>query len=231
VTDFDERRVVSIVMGAYRDLAREKGIDWKLAPDEPATITIRPATTDEARAVATLHHEMIGAGFLASLGPSFLEILYRALIAGDRGIVLVADTGSGVGGFIAGTDDTGTFYRQFLRRHAPSAMMRMAPRLLRPSTWRRVWETFRYGSGGPDQVAAELLSMAVAPGIQRRGVARQLVDGLLDALSSGGADQVKVVVGLGNEAAIALYRACGFGNDHPREVHSGEQSLEMMWRS
>jgi GNAT superfamily N-acetyltransferase len=132
--------------------------------------------------------------------------------------------------FIAGTDDTGAFYKQFLRAHYLKAIWRLLPSLRRPGTWKRMWETIRYG-GGEGSVAAELLSMAVAPNAQRSGLGSRLVDTLLDQMKVRGVDQVKVVAGEGNRAAISLYSRCGFEFSRRLEVHQGVVSVEMIWNS
>jgi ribosomal protein S18 acetylase RimI-like enzyme len=80
-------------------------------------------------------------------------------------------------------------------------------------------------------VAAELLSMAVAPNAQGSGLGSRLVDTLLDQMKVRGVDQVKVVAGDANQAAISLYSRCGFEFSRRLEVHPGVPSVEMIWNS
>lgn len=230
-SDFDERRVVEIVMDTYRSLATEKGLAWKFRGSDTSTVSIRPATTSDSLAIANLHAGMIDSGFLSSLGPSFLDLLYRALISGRYGDVLVAETDNGVVGFVAGTSDTGSFYREFITEHLLQAVVRLAPALTRPRTWRRIWETLRYGSSRDEPVKAELLSMAVAESARRRGVGRRLVSSLIEKNKERKVRAMKVVVGASNESAIRLYQSCGFGEERVFEVHTGESSRELTWRS
>jgi glycosyltransferase involved in cell wall biosynthesis/ribosomal protein S18 acetylase RimI-like enzyme len=230
-SQFDENRVVEIVMSTYADIAREKGLSWKLASSAGGDAMIRQAGATDARAIARLHAEMIDTGFLSTLGPSFLELLYRALITSARGTVIVVEDDGSVVGFVAGVDDTGLFYREFLRANLIRAGIRVVPALLRPGTWRRVWETLRYGTSREDGVGAELLSMAVAPVMKRRGLGTRLVGALQNSATSKGLRAMKVVVGSSNHPAIGLYESCGFGDRHAIEVHSGENSLELVWRS
>lgn len=56
---------------------------------------------------------------------------------------------------------------------------------------------------------AELLLLAVAPGHQRRGIARQLLDGFINQAREQGASRVHLEVRDGNPA-IAMYRSAGF---------------------
>jgi ribosomal protein S18 acetylase RimI-like enzyme len=126
--------------------------------------------------------------------------------------------------------DTGLFYKRFLRKHVIAAGWAMLPSLLRPSVWGRVLESLRYGrSGSP--VRAELLSMAVAPVVRRRGLGRELIKALLNRSYGKGVTTMKVVVGAENEAAIALYRGCGFDEGRQTSVHGDHPSWELVWRS
>ena len=224
---FDESRVVAIVMETYRRLAEEKGLAWKFHED--GEVSVRRAVPDDHAAIAALHAEMIGSGFLSSLGTPFLRELYRALIGSESGRVFVAEGSGRVVGFVAGTDDTGAFYKEFLRRRLVPAGLRLLPALLRPSTWRRLWETFRYGNH-PSRARAELLSMAVAPAARGRGLGGELVTALLHAASKSGVPGMTVVVGADNDRALRLYRSNGFGAPVTMEVHSGSPSLELLWQ-
>lgn len=230
--EFDENRVVEIVMSTYDELARAKGLSWKMTRsgvDQP--VSLRTAVASDAAAVARLHGGMIDTGFLSSLGPGFLTLLYGSLIRSDTGLVTVAaGDGGSVVGFVAGSVDTGAFYREFLRRYLLVAAWRLLPALVRPGTWRRVWETLRYGTDGRDDVRAELLSMAVAPAYRGRGIGKRLVGALQEAAEARGVPAMKVVVGEENDAATRLYESCGFADARRVEVHADEGSLELVWR-
>lgn len=225
--DFDEQRVVEKVMDAYMDLARERGLAWAALSEAPEPI-VRPARIEERRAIAELHKRAIGSGFLSSLGVGFLSLLYRALIDSPDAAVFVAESRGVVVGFIAGTADTGDFYRSFLRSNGPEAVVRLAPAMIAPATLKSVYETLRYGSEDP-RAPAELLSMAVAPAARRMGLGRKLVERLLEWADERAIDSMKVVVGAGNSGAIRLYNACGFLDGRDIEVHEGSPSKEFIW--
>lgn len=225
---FDESRVVEIVMGTYRRLADEKGLAWKYGG--VAELELRSALSGDHRGIAGLHAEMIASGFLSSLGRPFLGHLYRAMISSERGRVFVAVRSGSVVGFVAGSDDTTAFYKEFLRKHFLAAGLRLIPALARPTTWRRLWETLRYG-GHATRARAELLSMAVAPSAQGRGVGADLVAALLDEAQESGIAAMTVVVGADNDRAIRLYMSGGFQDPVEMEVHRGSPSVELLWQS
>lgn len=225
--DFDERRVVERVLTRQVSLLREKGRPPALAGAAGANIGFRPATADDARVIARLHVDGISTGFLPRLGPRFLTHLYRAMIDQPGARILVAVDDYGPIGFVAGVPDVGRFYKVFMRRHGLRAALSALPALVRPSTWRRVWETARY-DGDHHDAPAELLSMAVDPNYRGRGLGRRLAAEFLDALRADGIDRVKVVVAEANSVARQTYRSVGFVDRDTVEVHRGETSMVMI---
>lgn len=229
LSEFDERRVVDVIMETYRELSRSKGVD-QFGGVERDSIEVRDAVRSDVQALAGLHIRSITSGFLPSLGQGFMRVLYRALVSDEDAAVLVADDGEGVVGFVAGVTDTGAFYRRFMRRWAVVAALSALPRLLRLSVVRRAIETLRYG-GGDRQSGAELLSMAVGSSARGRGLATKLGDRFLQRMADRGVDRVGVVVGADNHAALATYRRLGFGDERPIQVHARDPSVELTWRA
>ena len=80
---FDENEVVRIVMDAYRDGLKAKGIGHLMPAgmiDPPPRLEIRKGVARDARALAQRHATEIATGFLPMLGPGFMKVLYQALI-------------------------------------------------------------------------------------------------------------------------------------------------------
>lgn len=192
---------------------------------------IRPARPDGAdpAAVGRLHAARIDEGFLATLGPRFLTRLYRRIAQAPGAVLLVAADGDEVLGFVAATASTRRLYAEFLRRDAIPAALAAAPAIVRSP--RRVWETWRYGTGDtdPDLPEAEVLSIAVAAEAAGRGVGAALLAAALDALARHGADRAQVVTAPGNDAALALYESAGFRRHRRREVHGGVVQEVLVW--
>lgn len=186
-------------------------------------MNLRLATPADGRAAATLHESQIDSGFLAALGTGFLTRLYRRVARHRQSFLLVVEDDGRVVGFAAASEDVASLYRAFLLHDGAIAAIVSAPRLAR--SWRRVLETVRYPrSSGPALPKAELLSVAVAPSSRGRGYGRALVGEATAELKRRGAAGVRVVVGSENQAAIALYRACGFEPAARFEMHAGRAS-------
>ncbi len=200
-------------------------------------MNVRVATASDARAMADLHASRITEGFLPTLGVTFLTRLYRRIVASPGAFAYVAREGdehvarAEIVGFVAVASDLGALYRSFLLRDGVVAALQSLPAVVR--SWRKVLETLRYpaSAGSPAGTAlpdAEVLAVAVAPGATGRGVASLLVRHACDDLQRRGVTGVKVVCGTGNEAALALYRGCGFVPAEQVEVHGGVTSAVLV---
>lgn len=227
LSTFDERRIVDTVLSAQLSALREKGRFHHLEGSEDFELEIRHATPADAAIVARLHADSIDTGFLRTLGVGFLRHLYESMLRYQGATVLVATDPYGPVAFVAGVEDVGAFYGHFARTKGPIAGISATPRLIRPSAWRKIWETARY-DGDHQETGAELLSMAVAATYRRRGLGAKLASRLLDELAAAGIDRVKVVVGSENFGARRLYESTGFVAKDTIEVHRGEQSIVLV---
>lgn len=227
LTTFDERRIVKTVLSAQLSALREKGLFYQLRGSEDFELEIRAATAGDAAILARLHADSIDTGFLRTLGVGFLRHLYASMLRYEGATVLVASDPYGPVAFVSGVNDVGAFYSHFARTKGPIAGITAIPRLIRPSAWRKIWETARY-DGDHQETGAELLSMAVAPTYRRRGLGNALASRLLDDLAGSGIGRVKVVVGADNSGARSLYESAGFVAKATIEVHRGEQSIVLV---
>ncbi len=226
--EFDERRVVEIVMDTYRSVAARKGISLDMAaPDE---VEYRAARPDDAPTLARLHADAMSTGFLPTLGHGFLTRLYTALISWPDAVVLVAASPNEPVGFVAGVADTGAFYKHFIRKHGARAALAAGWRLARPATLTRAVETLRYDGGAVD-ADAELLALAVADTARRQGLGMSLGTRFLEQMRQRGVDRIRVVVGADNDAAVSLYARLGFTEAAEVEVHEGTRSKLMLWQA
>lgn len=195
-----------------------------------APVVVRAGSTGDAWPVAQLHAAQITEGFLSSLGPRFLERLYRRMCRTEGSFLFVGDAEGTVVGFVAGSVDTAQLFSGFVRRDGLVAAMRAPFRLL--SSWRRVLETLRHGRPQPEDTSdGELLAIAVHPAWRRQQLGARLVQALLEEMRKRSADTVEVVVGAENASAIAMYEAAGFVCERRFELHAGTTSLALRHRS
>jgi ribosomal protein S18 acetylase RimI-like enzyme len=176
------------------------------------------------REVALLHAAAIDRGFLSSLGPRFLEEMYRAIDAAPESFLLVEQRDGRVAGFIAGSRDLARVRKGLLRRplHLAAAM---APVLLRPRKLIGAIEALRAGTSPPPGLPpAELLSLAVNHRYRGRGLAESLYRRLERKFASMGVPAFRIVVGADLAPAHRFYRKMGAVARASMEVHSGSSS-------
>ena len=180
--------------------------------------------------VAQLHAANIDQGFLSTLGPRFLSLIYQAIDECPEACLLLAREGDQVVGFVAGTLNMGPVYRQ-LRRHWLALGLSLAPSLLIPRRLWRILEILRYSRGGGGEVtavptlpAAELLGIAVDPACRGRGIAEDLYAGLKLFFATRGLGEFKIIVGAPLAPAHRFYRRMGAVPVAEIEVHRGAAS-------
>jgi ribosomal protein S18 acetylase RimI-like enzyme len=190
--------------------------------------TIRTGAPEDARAIAEIHAARIADGFLVRLGRPFLRRLYRRATRSPNALVLVIDDGRAVQGFIAATDDTRAFYRDFLVHDGVLAGLAALPRIA--SSLRSVLETLRYGVGEHDNAPkAEILAIAVTDAVRHRGAGTRLIECALEELGRRSDGAVRVVTALDNVAATRAYERAGFHRRGTTTVHRGVPQAVLEW--
>lgn len=180
-------------------------------PKQPM-LTVRLMQNLDARRVAQLHAESIAQGFLVRLGRRFLEELYRGIAEDAGSSVFVAVDEGRVLGFCAYSRDVSAMYRRVLRSRFFRLGLASLPYSLNPLVLKEVTETLRYSGKQRARALppAEILSIGVDAIARGKGVGRALIDVALERLRADGERQIKVLAGVGLDAANAFYRAYGF---------------------
>lgn len=191
---------------------------WTIHVDDPDDRLVR--------GTVALHQEQIAGGFMTSLGPRFLAEVFNNIVRSPHGVSLVAtDHATGpVTGFLLGATHTGLLYRDFLRHRALKALAFAAPRLLRPASLRKLFETLRYPSRQPpaDLPEAELLDLAVDDARKGTGLAQELFDVFVREMQRRGCARFRVTTGAALTRAHRFYERRGAVRVAEMEIHRGE---------
>ncbi|MFZ2360463.1 MAG: GNAT family N-acetyltransferase [Anaerolineae bacterium] len=176
-------------------------------------VTVRFAQPDDIPGVVAVHQAGFQGFFLTFLGPTFLHELYSAILADGDGIGFVAEVENHVGGFVMGTAQPAGFYRRLLRqRWWRFAWAAMLPVLRQPRIIPRLLRAFSM----PDQATKHvgrgtLMSIAVAPDAQGKGVGQALVRAFLVEAVRRDLRQVDLTTDQDNNDAVnRFYQNLGF---------------------
>lgn len=184
-------------------------------------------TRDIYRQVGALHAAAIRQGFLATLGVSFLALMYEAIDAGPDSVLLLAERDGRVIGFVAGSTGLVSIHRRMLKRPL-RLVAALLPTLLHPSRIARMVEILRYARGHAETDSlptAELLSLAVTPDVRGSGTATRLYRRLIFWFHEQGIDAFRITVGDGLTPAHRFYAKMGALSIARVEVHPGEDSV------
>jgi ribosomal protein S18 acetylase RimI-like enzyme len=179
------------------------------------------------RRVAQLHIECINQGFLRTLGPRFLALMYEAIDEGADSVLLVRRRGDEVVGFVAGANGMDAIYKRMLR-HAVRLGVAIVPAVLSMKNMKRMVEIVRYSrapSRGSALPRAELLSIGVGQSSRRHGHAEALFQELCATFRGNGVRAFKIVVGTSLAPAQRFYERMGATAAGTLSVHDGESSI------
>lgn len=179
--------------------------------------------------VAMLHKKYIDRGFISSLGSSFLEHLYDAMITSENACCLVAEDAGELQGFISGTYELGRFYKDFMKTKLLPASIALLPELIRPAVFRKIMESFLYPAKQERLPGAELMSIVVSEKYQGKGLSEQLFQGLMAEFKAKNIKRFKVVVGAELTAANKFYVKMGGFLYADIRVHGDEASRVYIW--
>jgi len=176
-------------------------------------MNVRPMESSDLPGVVKTHLEAFPQFFLSSLGPRFLHHFYAAILGDPTGIAMVATENGAVVGFVAGTSQPTGFYRRFLfRRFVSVSLSLFSPPVTKPKTlFAVVRRALRRTTGVRVPRAAELMSLAVAPAYQNRGIGRGLTTAFVSATRDRGSRAVWLTTdAFDNERVMHFYENAGF---------------------
>lgn len=178
------------------------------------------------RQVAQLHATSIDQGFLSSLGPRFLTVLYRAIDRCDSSVLIVERKGPDVIGFVTGGAGMGPIYRQMLRDW-PALITALLPVVLQPRKVMGIVEILRRrdtAKTNADMPQHELFSIAVAPAARGTGTAARLYWALSAWFEDRNVPAFRIVVGESLTEAHRFYTRMGAELMDSLRVHGDAHS-------
>jgi ribosomal protein S18 acetylase RimI-like enzyme len=176
-------------------------------------VEIVPMTLEHVNDVVDIHYQSFYGYFLTFLGRDFLSQLYRSIVKDPSGIALVAVFEKRIVGFVAGTDHPADFYRRLLRNRWWRFGIAALPAIIKePRSISRLLRALSM----PKQVTAEqgrgtLMSIAVLPSEQKKGIGKPLVNAFLAEATERNLKQVDLLTDKKNNDDVnAFYVRQGF---------------------
>lgn len=168
---------------------------------------------EHVKDVVDIHIQSFPGFFLSFLGRDFLSQLYCGILTDPSGIAFIAVDNERIIGFVAGTDQPAGFYERLLKKRWWRFAIASFPAIIKEtSAFLRLIRAFSM----PKLVSAEkgrgtLMSIAVLPSEQKKGLARPLVKAFLAESVKRGLRYVDLTTDKkNNELANHFYVRQGF---------------------
>lgn len=174
--------------------------------------------------VAKLHIKTMEAGFLPTLGPKFLTLMYRCIDEAEFSTLIVEYKDNTLAGFVSGTLGTSSLYREMMN-HPLTLLLSMFPAILSPKKVKSILNILLHMTGKEraNYSQAELLTICVSGEHRRRGVAERLYRDLCSFFESSDVSKFTIVVGKSLDANV-FYKKQGARVAGEVTVHSGAVS-------
>ena len=177
------------------------------------SLEVRPLTGNDLSRVVEVHLKGFQGFFLSFLGKGFLTLLYDGFLKDPDGIVLVANSGGDVVGFVAGSLHQKGFYQRLLSKKRWSfAWASLGALLRRPWIFPRLLRALRQPAIAAKSCAeACLMSIAVKPEAEGRGIGKKLVEAFCREAAGRGAPAVCLTTDReGQDQVNRFYEQMGF---------------------
>lgn len=177
------------------------------------TMKIREFRKSDTNAVVDIHLRAFEGFFLTFLGPSFLSVLYNATHEDKTGIMIVLEEDGIIVGFVCGTTNANGFYKHLLTRHILKFFLASLDGFFRrPLILPKLLTAFKTPHRPlPKQNCSTLMSLAVDPNYQNRGIGRKLVSSFVDNARKNKCEYVNLTTDtIDNDHVNKFYKNLGF---------------------
>jgi len=192
-------------------------------------MTIRLMRAGDCAAVVAIHLSSFQGFFLTFLGRQFLGELYAGILDDSSGFAFVFDEHGRTVGFVAGTDHPAGFYKRLIRKRWWRFGLASLPALIKkPHVVLRLFRALSM----PNQMTAEnghvtLMSIAVLPGEQNKGIGRLLAKAFLEEARKRGLHKVDLTTDkFNNDSVNAFYLREGFSKSRSFVTPEGREMNE-----
>lgn len=194
--------------------------------------SIRLMRSSDLDQIIRIHTDRFSSSRSTHLGKPFLNKMYRWFIERQSNLALTAEYEHAVIGFVVGS--IGGYGRNIFRYALPQIMLGILlhPRMILRKETFALWHSFLKGllprgskpskqsrsNPTPTPTNAALSSIAIDSNFQGKGVGKALMEKFELNARTLGAQTASLTVEKDNQAAIHLYRSCGWiidtENDH-----------------
>jgi len=189
---------------------------------------------DNVDELIRIHKTEISQGFLSSLGNKALRLLFSHAIESSLSILLVAKDprDNEIIGFLFGTVNTNSFYRDFILKRFIESLVVFLPMIISFNKIYKIFEILLYPTRKKviNLPKAELLDIAVKEEYQGKGVARILFKKFLNILINNNISEFKITTGENLIRAQRFYEKLGAKKATEIEVHKGQKTIVYIYK-
>jgi len=193
-------------------------------------VVIRSMKSADIDQVVDVHMISFEGFFLSFLGRDFLTQLYSSIIQDADGIAFVSEE-QRVIGFVAGTAQPSNFYRRLIiHRWWRFGLASIKPVIKNPSIISRLLRALKMPQSASNEAnRGSLLSIAVLPEYQGKGIGELLVKVFLDESARRGLKKVDLTTdAIDNDGVNHFYKKLGFVIERSFETPEGRSMNEYL---
>ena len=192
---------------------------------------LRKMNLGDLASVVNVHLASFTGFFLSSMGDRFLQEFYKSVLLDETHIAYVFPNAEDISGFVVGTTQPAGLYKRVLKSNLVNFLVSSIPVVMKdPFVALRLMRRIRMAHGMAFEADyALLMSIAVDPNEQGKGIGARLVDAFLqDARERGCLGVVLTTDARDNDPANYFYLRRGFNLSCTFVTSEGREMNEYM---